>query len=100
MRVALAFVGGAGGTQQEMCGALSGGIMTIGVHLSPDQPGDEEELMRQTVVRYRERFLTEIGPTQCAALRDGLYGDGGREPCSTLVQRAVRILLETLNGTT
>ena len=55
--------------------------------------------MRQAITRYRERFLNEIGPTQCAALRDGLYGSEGQEPCSVLVQRAVRILLQILDET-
>ena len=53
--------------------------------------------MRQAVARYRACFQSKIGPTQCAALRDGLYGSDGKEPCSVLVQRAVRILLQVLD---
>jgi len=96
VRMATAFGGGVGGTEQELCGALSGGVMAIGVFLAPPRPGVGEERMKQAVVRYRERFLREIGPTQCAVLRDGLYGSDGKEPCHVLVQRAVRILLQVL----
>jgi len=100
VRLAAAFGGGVGGTYQEMCGALSGGVMVIGLQLGPKHPGETEDLMRRTIARYRDRFLEEIGPTQCAALRDELYGPEGQEPCSVLVQRAVRILLEVLNEAT
>ena len=97
VRLATAFGGGMGGTHEEACGALSGGVMVIGIHLAPQHPTGNEEPMRQAVARYRTRFLNEIGPTQCAALRDGLYGSEGQEPCSVLVQRAVRLLLQVLN---
>lgn len=96
-RMALALAGGVGGTRQELCGALSGGAMAIGALLAPQRPGESGERMQQAVARYRQRFLDEIGPTQCAALRNGLYGPDGREPCSVLVQRAVRLLLQVLD---
>jgi len=97
IRMAIAFGGGIGGTYQETCGAISGGAMVIGLHMGPQRPRVNEEPMRQAIARYRERFLEEIGPTQCAALREEMYGPQGREPCSVLVQRAVRILLEVLD---
>jgi hypothetical protein len=88
-----------GGTREEACGALSGGVMVIGAHLAPQHPTGDEEPLRQAAARYRAHFLNEIGPTQCATLRDGLYGSEGQEPCSALVQRAVHILLQVLNET-
>ncbi len=98
VRMAAAFGGGVGGTRQELCGALSGGVMVLGAVLGPQSPGENEDRLRGAIARYRERFLSEIGPsTQCAALRQELYGPQGREPCSVLVQRAVRILLEVLD---
>ena len=99
VHMAIAFGGGGGGTHQELCGALSGGIMVIGALLAPSHLGEDGESMCQAVASYRTRFLDEIGPTQCAALRNGLYGSEGREPCSVLVQRAVCILLQILNET-
>ena len=89
-------MGGAGGTREELCGVLSAGIMIIGALLGPRYPGDDEDPMKQAITTYRERFIGEIGPTKCAALRDGLYGSEGQEACRILAQRATRILLETL----
>ena len=96
VRMAGAFMGGAGGTREELCGVLSAGIMIIGALRGPRYPGDDESPMRQAITEYRERFIDEIGPTKCAALRDGSFGKDGREPCSVLARRAIRILLEIL----
>ena len=96
VRMAAAFLGGVGSTHEEMCGALSAGVMLIGALRGPRNMGDDDRPMRQAVAHYRDRFIHEIGPTKCGALRDGLYGKDGREPCSVLVQRAARILLEVL----
>ena len=96
VRMAGAFMGGVGGTHEELCGVLSAGVMITGALLGPRYPGDDEDPMKQAITTYRERFIGEIGPTKCAALRDGLYGSEGREPCSVLARRATRILLEIL----
>ena len=93
----MAFCGGVGGTHEELCGAFTGGVMVIGALFAPPRPGEDEKPMRQAVARYRTRFLNEIGPLGCPALQDGLYGPEGQEPCSVLVQRAVRTLLQVLN---
>jgi len=97
VRMALALCGGLGGTFEEMCGALSGGALVVGDFLGPRRPGGDEKPMRETIARYRQRFLDEIGPTKCATLRDGLYGPNGKEPCNVLVQRAIRLLFEVLD---
>jgi len=47
--------------------------------------------------RYRERFLDELGATQCARLRETVvYAPGGLGSCAVLVERAATILLEVL----
>ncbi|GAB4565801.1 MAG: hypothetical protein Kow0047_16650 [Anaerolineae bacterium] len=93
VRMAAAFGGGLGGTRQELCGALSGGVMALGYVMGPEHPGANEERLRALIRRYREAFEAEIGPTQCAQLRAELYGPDRPQPCSALVQKAVRILL-------
>ena len=89
-------MGGVGGTQQEMCGVLSAGVMITGALIGARRPGDDEEALKQAVAAYRDRFIAEIGPTKCATLRDGLYGSGGQEPCSVLARRGTSILLDVL----
>lgn len=91
------FAGGVGGTHQELCGALSGGIMVIGgLHGRCSlEEGDRRclELARS----YRERFLTELGQTCCGPLREWVHGPDGPGSCSVVAERAARILLDLLS---
>ena len=49
VRMASAFMGGAGGTQEEMCGVLSGGVMIAGALLGARRPGDDEEALKEAL---------------------------------------------------
>lgn len=89
-------MGGVGGTHEEMCGVLSGGVMIAGALLGARDPSDDEEALKEAIVAYRDRFIAELGPTKCASLRDGLYGSEGQEPCSVLARRGTLILLDVL----
>ena len=85
-----------GGTHKELCGALSGGALIIGAIHGRVRSDKDDGHCRSLVARYRERFAQEFGPTCCQELRDSGYGSDGTTPCSVLVERAARILLETL----
>jgi C_GCAxxG_C_C family probable redox protein len=88
--------GGVGGTQQEMCGALSGGILLIGaLHGRTGADEDDSRCMRLASL-YREQFAQTMGSTRCGELRARRYGSSGTSPCATLVEQAVYILLEML----
>jgi C_GCAxxG_C_C family probable redox protein len=96
LRASSAFAGGIGCTYKEVCGALSGGILLIGVmhgRTTSDQNDDHCNLL---AARYRERFAQEFGVTRCGDLRDLGYGSDAQKPCSALVERAMQLLLETL----
>lgn len=88
--------GGVGGTHEELCGALSGGVLIIGALHGRVLPDEDDSYCRELSARYRERFVQEIGTTRCADLRENGYGSDGEWPCSVLVERATRVLLEVL----
>ena len=70
--------GGVGGSRQEICGAVSGGVLVIGGICGRDQPQADLQHCRDRAAHYRERFLDEFGTTQCQALLDQLvHVDGG-----------------------
>jgi C_GCAxxG_C_C family probable redox protein len=97
LRATTGLGGGLGGSQQELCGVLSGGTMIIGAchgRTSPDQNDDE---CYERACLYRERFLEAFGTTRCFDLRASGYGSEGQWPCSVLVERATRILMEVLD---
>ena len=98
-RMATGLAGGVGDTQQEMCGALSGGVLVIGGLLGRESLDEDDQQALDLATRYRERFLAELGATQCARLRETVvYTPGGLGSCALLVERAATILLEVLEG--
>ena len=95
VRMSTGFGGGVGGTHEELCGALSGGVLLIGALHGRAAPGEEKTRCYEAVVRYRERFAETFGATICQRLRDRGYGSEV-SPCSALAAEAARLLLETL----
>ena len=97
-RMATGFAGGVGDSQQEMCGALSGGLLVIGGLLGRRTFDEDDRLALALAARFRERFRAEFDATQCAQVRDLVYAPGGLGSCSLVVERAAAILLELLAG--
>lgn len=97
-RMATGFSGGWGNTHQELCGALSGGVMVIGALFGRSSLDEDDEPAIDLAVRYRERFLEAFGMTQCCELREKVVNaPGGLETCGALVERAARILIDVLD---
>ncbi len=95
-QMATGFAGGVGDTQQEMCGALSGGVLVIGGLLGRGSLDEDDRPALAFATRYRERFLVKLGATQCARLWEMVHAPGGLGSCALLVERAATILLELL----
>jgi len=95
--MATGLAGGVGCTYQEVCGALSGGILVIGGLLGRDNVRQDDAPAMGLATRYRARFLTAFGDTQCSRLRDMVHAPGSLGSCAVLVERAARILLELLD---
>jgi len=96
-RMTTGLAGGVGCSHQEMCGALSGGVLLIGAVRGRTQPTEDDRECQRLAAEYRERFAQELGATRCGDLRANGYGSGGTQPCSVLVERAASILLDILN---
>jgi len=96
VRMTTGFAGGVGGSKQEMCGALSAGVMIIGVLYGRNSLEEDDEPARQLVTRYRERFAAEFGTTCCGPLYERVHAPGGLGSCSVVVERAAQILLGLL----
>ena len=96
VRMATGLAGGVGDSQQEMCGALSGGVLVIGGLMGREGASEDDWPALDLATRYRERFQAEFGVTQCARLREVVHAPGGLGSCALLVERAATILLEML----
>ena len=99
VRMATGLAGGVGNTQQEMCGALSGGVLIIGGLLGRISLSESDRPALTLATRCRRRLLAEFGDTQCARLREmAVCVPGGLGSCAVLVERAATILLQLLAG--
>jgi C_GCAxxG_C_C family probable redox protein len=95
-RMTTGLAGGIGCSEQELCGVLSGGTLIIGSLYGRTSAETNDDGCQRLVCEYRERFIAEFGTSRCADIRASGYGSEGIWPCSVLVGRAARILLETL----
>jgi C_GCAxxG_C_C family probable redox protein len=96
LRMTSGFAGGVGRSRQELCGALSGGVLIIGALYGRVRPDQDDSYCQELAAAYRERLVQELGATRCADLRASGYGSDGQWPCSVLVERAIPVLLELL----
>lgn len=94
LRLCAGLGGGVGATHEELCGALSGGVLLIGARHG-FAPGEDKRRCYGLAARFRERFVEALGATRCQDLRDQGYGSDAK-PCSLLVEQAARILIATL----
>ena len=97
IRIATGLSGGLGGTHQELCGALSGGVLLIGALYGRTKPDEDNSLCLELAALYKECFAQELGSTNCGILRESGFGSEGSTPCSVLVERAARVLLDTIS---
>jgi C_GCAxxG_C_C family probable redox protein len=95
-RMATGLGGGVGGTHQEMCGALSGGVLLIGALYGRTRADEDDSRCMQVASRYREQFVQAMGTTRCGELRAGRCSSSGTPLCTALAERAACILLEVL----
>ena len=97
-RMATGFAGGVGDGQQEMCGALSGGLLVIGGAFGRQRLSESDRPALDLATRYRQCFLAAFGHTQCARLREQVvYAPGGPGSCAALVEKAATMLLTLID---
>ena len=94
VRMMTGLAGGVGSSHQEMCGALSGGVLVIGGLLGRESLDQDDGPALSLVRRYRDNFLRAFGGTQCEKLRERIQAPGALGSCAALVERAAAVLLE------
>ena len=95
-RMMTGLAGGVGGSHEEMCGALVGGILIIGALYGRARPTDDDQPAYQLSVYYREQFIERMGGARCHEFRDNGYGSDGHTSCGQLVSRAVKVFFDVL----
>lgn len=98
LRFATPFAGGVGGTNEELCGALSGGLMVIGgLYGRRDGPLPDQEC-QDLGARFRAEFLREFGWLKCRDLKEHWIGTAEERSCKLLVEKASEVLIRILEA--
>ena len=107
LRMAAPFAGGCG--CGEVCGAVSGAMIAIGMRYGHSAPGDveSEALLQEKVTEFRERFAEKCGSIVCRELvgydfsdpeqfRECMESGATMRKCPDYVSAALEILDEIM----
>ena len=104
-RIATGFCGGMSHTA-GMCGAVSGGIMAIGLYLGRNSPTERNQLCYEAVRSFMQSFSAQFGELNCQKLTGVHLGtpegqaqfeaSGQIRQCTEYVGEAVRMVLEVV----
>ena len=88
-----AFGGGVGSTYEELCGALSGGLIAIG-HLYGRRRRDEDwDLAAKKGAELRRIFLDQFETCHCGTLRERFGQEQQMDECRKIVRKITDELL-------
>ena len=96
IKMSTGFGGGIGHSFEEVCGVFSAGVMVIGALYGRSSLDQDDEFCQGVITDFRDRFKKRFDTINCSELREERYGSGREEPCSVLVERATRILIEVI----
>ncbi len=96
LRASAPFGGGVGGCREEICGALSGGILVLGALMGRTLPTENDEHLRDLVRLLRDRFQAAMGHTHCNPIRNTLPEE--ERPCGPLVEQGARLIVELIEA--
>lgn len=94
VRVSCPFGGGVGGCREELCGVLSGGVIILGALRGRLLPTENDEPLRVTTRKFRERLIARYGSSICNPIRNQMPEVDKR--CAPVVEESVRILLDVM----
>jgi C_GCAxxG_C_C family probable redox protein len=92
-RVATCFGGGLGRCQDELCGALAGGAMALGLLYGRDRPGGSCETAHTLAASLRQQFIERHGSSTCRALLARFGEQENWSRCKELVAVTAGMLL-------
>lgn len=101
-RIATCFGGGVGKTREEMCGALAGGLMALGLIRGRDKQGSDWNDVAELAARLREDFIGLFGASACKDVLAALGDQENFAKCKQLTGRTGGLtfeLLQTHSGT-
>jgi C_GCAxxG_C_C family probable redox protein len=83
-RIATCFGAGVGRTREEMCGALTGGLMAIGCLLGRDRKGQNWDVAAQAAADLCQQFRALYGSTRCSEILSAMGPQDNGHLCKQL----------------
>lgn len=96
IRAASSFCGGIGGTHEDICGALAGGIIAIGCLFGRLKPGENIHEVQELAVEFRKNFIDKFGSGNCGEILKRLGKQENSIKCQELTGMAAGLLSELL----
>ena len=97
VKIASGFGGGIAGSMEELCGAYTGGIITLGSLVGRENPGESMKDLSILASEFKDKFLEEFGSLNCQTLLEGFNKQENPYGCVKLTAAASIILAEILN---
>jgi C_GCAxxG_C_C family probable redox protein len=98
VKAASLFGGGIAGTTEELCGAFTGGVLTLGILMGREHPDESMKDGATLVKSFKQKFIEEFGSVNCAKLMRGFAEKEDHLGCPKLTAKATVILSELLEG--
>lgn len=95
-RIASGFGGGIGKSKEDVCGALSGGIIAIGYLYGRMNSDEDLQKVMEVSAEFRKRFIQEAGSTNCAVILQRFGDQENMTKCKRMTVRAAKILSDLL----
>ncbi|OGR35765.1 MAG: oxidoreductase [Desulfovibrionales bacterium GWA2_65_9] len=97
-RAASAFGGGVGRSKKALCGALSGGLIALGLLQGRDTPDEKWDAVAVAAEAVRSRFEAGYGCTTCGEVLERLGPQEGMDKCIRLAANTASLFHDALNN--
>ncbi len=98
-KLATPFAGGVGGTNDGLCGALTGGILVIGALYGREDGDTNDKLCQDLAAAFYRKFQEAFQHVICRDIKAGWRKEFGHDNCENLVRETVLILANILEKT-
>jgi len=81
IRAASGFGGGIAGTTEELCGAFTGGVLTLGYFFGRENPGEEMSKNGLLIKEFKKKFYDDFGSLSCPEILNTFSEEEGQLGC-------------------
>jgi C_GCAxxG_C_C family probable redox protein len=96
VRSASGFAGGIGRSRDDVCGALAGGVMAIGLLCGRGSPETDDTACLELVKQWRDGFVSHFGTHTCRPIFDMARLPGAAGSCAPIAGQAAALLATLL----